>query len=200
MTEFKLKHQNITRCYQHAIFFSTQRGCQTEEEFKMDFLTFCHWLQSTGWATWVRQSSFAFPALYVVHIFGFILLSRRYSGTGWTDAGLVGTIGVRVSCFESNSSVGQSGFCPKPSTGVILFSAGAVNMYTNTAFRVKILMVIGAGLNILLFHKTSYRHVEEWGNQGVTPTSAKVTAIVSLFLWFGIVAMSRVIGFTGAQE
>jgi hypothetical protein len=73
-------------------------------------------------------------------------------------------------------------------------------MYTNTAFRVKMLMVLAAGLDILLFQITTYRSVEEWGQRGATPSSAKVTAAISLFLWFGIAAMSRVIGFTGAQQ
>jgi len=42
--------------------------------------------------------------------------------------------------------------------------------------------------------------VEEWGQSEVTPPSAKLTAAISLFLWLGIAAMSRVIGFTGAQQ
>jgi len=62
------------------------------------------------------------------------------------------------------------------------------------------LLVLGAGLNILLFQITTYRSVEEWGQSEVTPPSAKVTAAISLFLWLGIAAMSRVIGFTGAQQ
>jgi hypothetical protein len=166
----------------------------------MDLLSFCHWLQSTAWATWVRESFNVFPALYVVHIFGFILL---VASTSILDMRMLGW-GMRKRSVSNLAALtlpwAKVGFAVNFITGVILFAAHATDMYTNTAFRVKMLMVLGAGLNILLFQITTNRSVEEWGQSGVTPSSAKVTAAVSLFLWFGIVAMSRVIGFTGTQQ
>jgi hypothetical protein len=163
-------------------------------------LSFCHWLQSTGWATWVRESDNFFPALYVVHIFGFILL---VASTSILDLRMLGWW-MRDRSVSNLAALtlpwAKVGFAGNFITGVILFGAHATDMYTNTAFRVKMLMVLGACLNILLFEITTYRSVEEWGQRGATPSSAKVTAAISLFLWFGIVAMSRVIGFTGAQQ
>ena len=163
-------------------------------------LEFCHWLQSTGWAVWIKESFNVFPALYVLHIFGFILL---VTGTTILDGRMLGWW-VRGRSVSNVSDLtlpwAKAGFALNFVTGFILFASHAVDMYTNTAFRVKMLLVVGAGLNILLFHFTSYRNVEEWGKSGQTPASARTTAIVSLILWFGIVAMSRVIGFTGSQE
>lgn len=164
-------------------------------------LEFCHWLQSTGWAVWIKESFNVFPALYVAHIFGFILL---VAATTILDGRMLGWwIRGRSVSNVSDLSLpwAKAGFTLNFVTGFILFSTHAVDMWTNTAFRVKMLLVIGAGLNILLFHFTSYRNVDEWGqSKGHTPASAKATAIASLILWFGIVAMSRVIGFTGSQE
>jgi hypothetical protein len=163
-------------------------------------LAFCHWLQSTGWAVWIKESFNVFPALHVLHIFGFILL---VAGTTILDGRMLGWW-IRSRSVSNVSDLtlpwAKAGFGLNVTTGFILFAAHAVDMYTNTAFRVKMLLVIGAGLNILLFHLTSYRYVDEWGHREQTPASARATAIVSLILWFGIVAMSRVIGFTGSQE
>jgi hypothetical protein len=166
----------------------------------MDMLSFCHWLQSLGWAVWIKESFNVFPALYVVHIFGFILL---VASTSILDMRMLG-LWVRdrsvANVVKLTLPWAKVGFAGNFITGVILFATHAVDMYTNTAFRVKMLMVLAAGLNILLFQITTYRSVEEWGQRGATPSSAKVTAAISLFLWFGIAAMSRVIGFTGAQQ
>ena len=163
-------------------------------------LAFCHWLQSTGWAVWVKESFNVFPALYVLHIFGFILL---VTGTTILDGRMLGWW-IRSRSVSNVTELtlpwAKAGFTLNFLTGFILFSAHAVDMYSNTAFRVKMLLVVAAGLNILLFHVTSHRNVEEWGKSGLTPASAKATAVISLILWFGIVAMSRVIGFTGTQE
>jgi hypothetical protein len=164
-------------------------------------LAFCHWLQTTGWAVWIKESFNVFPALYVAHIFGFILL---VAATIILDGRMLGwwTRGRSVSNISALTLPWAGvGLGLNFVTGFILFAAHAVDMYTNTAFRVKMLLVIGAGLNLALFHFTSYRNVEEWGQgEGRTPASAKATAIASLIIWFGIVAMSRVIGFTGSQE
>lgn len=166
----------------------------------MDTLSFCHWLQSTAWAVWVKESFNVFPALYVLHIFGFILL---VTGTTILDGRMLGWW-IRSRSVSNVSDLtlpwATAGFGLNFVTGFVLFAAHAVDMYTNTAFRVKMLLVLTAGLNILLFHFTSYRNVAEWGRREHTPPSAKATAVISLVLWFGIVAMSRVIGFTGSQE
>ena len=164
-------------------------------------LEFCHWLQSTGWAVSIKESFNLFPALYVAHIFGFILL---VAGTTVLDGRMLGWW-IRQRSVSNVSDLtlpwAKAGFGLNFITGCILFATHAIDMWTNTAFRVKMLLVIGAGLNILLFHFTSDRNVDEWGKgEGHTPPSAKATAIASLILWFGIVAMSRVIGFTGSQE
>lgn len=166
----------------------------------MNMLSFCHWLQSTGWAVWIKESFNVFPALYVVHIFGFILLVASTSILDMRMMGWWARDRSVSNVAELTLPWAKVGFASNFVTGLILFATHAVDMYTNTAFRVKMLLVLGAALNILLFQVTTYRSVEEWGRSGATPPSAKATAAISLFLWFGIAAMSRVIGFTGAQQ
>jgi len=163
-------------------------------------LPFCHWLQSTGWAVWIKESYNVFPALYVIHIFGFILLVASTSILDMRMLGWWARDRSVSNVAELTLPWAKVGFASNFVTGLILFATHAVDMYTNTAFRVKMLLVLGAALNILLFQVTTYRSVEEWGQGGVTPRSAKATAAISLFLWLGIAAMSRVIGFTGAQQ
>jgi|ERR1700693_1966457 len=162
----------------------------------MHILALCQWLQSTGWATAVRESLYIYPLLYTLHIFGFVVL---VTATATLDLRMLGW-GLRdwsvSSAAELTLPWAKAGLAANVTTGFIVFSSTAVTMYNNTAFRLKMLMVLLAGLNILVFRKTAYRRVGEWGVRGATPTAAKLMAGGSLLLWFGIVAMSRVIGFT----
>jgi hypothetical protein len=73
-------------------------------------------------------------------------------------------------------------------------------MYTNAAFRFKIAMVLVAGLNIFMLERAVKGSEGKWQEPGRTPSSIRWSAVISILLWFGIVAMSRVIGFTGARE
>ena len=73
-------------------------------------------------------------------------------------------------------------------------------MYTNSAFRWKMALVLLAGVNIVLLDTSINRNAGESGERGTIPAAARWGAVISILLWFGIVAMSRVIGFTGAHE
>ena len=80
-------------------------------------------------------------------------------------------------------------------TGTLLFMSEAVKVYTNPAFRVKMLLLFLAGVHALIFHRTIYRNVATWDDTGVLPLGAKVAGFVSILLWIGIVAAGRFIGF-----
>jgi len=87
------------------------------------------------------------------------------------------------------------GFAVQITTGLLLFSSEAVKCYTNIAFRMKMLMILLAGVNALVFHWTAYRSVEKWDDAATTPIAAKFAGSFSILLWFGIVAAGRWIGF-----
>jgi hypothetical protein len=159
-------------------------------------LTFCQWLQALSWARGIRESLSLYPWLYTAHIFGFIILVTATSALnlrmlGWS---------MRNQPLSQISALAlpwaKAGFAVQVTTGFLVFASQAVSMYNNTAFRVKMLMVLLAGANILLFQTAAYRGAGKWQESGATPAGAKLTAVFSILIWFGIVAMSRVIGFT----
>jgi hypothetical protein len=166
----------------------------------MNLLVLCQWLQSTSLATWIRESLNLYPALYTLHIFGFVVM---VTATSVLDLRVLGWgLGDRSVSSVAKLALpwAKAGLAANLVTGFLVFAAQAVDMYTNTAFRWKMLMVLLAGLNIVLVEATIYRTVEDWGQRGTTPAAARLSAMISILLWFGIVAMSRVIGFTGARE
>ena len=88
-----------------------------------------------------------------------------------------------------------AGFAVQVITGAMLFSSEAVHMQRNPAFRLKMLLILLAGVHALVFHLTVYRSVAKWDESAVPPLGAKLAGVFSILLWIGIVAAGRFIGF-----
>ena len=71
---------------------------------------------------------------------------------------------------------------------------GFIGLVGVAAVFVKMLLLVFAGLNALMFHFSAYRKVDRW-ERGTTPFAAKFAGALSILLWFGIVAMGRWIAF-----
>ncbi len=160
-----------------------------------DMMSFCKWLEHTSVGTHVRESLWLFPTIETLHLFGIVLL---VGSTSALDLRLLG-LSLRD---QSVSKVAARllpwawvGFAVQITTGLLLFSSEAVKCYTNIAFRMKMLMILLAGVNALVFHWTAYRSVEKWDDAATTPIAAKFAGSFSILLWFGIVAAGRWIAF-----
>jgi len=161
----------------------------------VSFLAICQWLEGSPVGLTIRQSALLFSALVAIHTLGIILTA----GTIWlVDLRLLG-FGLRR---EPVSNVLQqilpwtwAGFVLMFSTGVLLFCAEAVMVYGSIAFRIKLLLILLAGLNALIFHKTVYRGASTWELSSVTPPRARLAGLLSLTFWIGVVGAGRAIAY-----
>ena len=81
-------------------------------------------------------------------------------------------------------------------TGFLLFSSEAVKMYGNLGFQIKMLLILLAGINALIFHTFTYHSVNKWdAKPEALPIGAKIAGTCSILLWFGIVAAGRWIAY-----
>lgn len=159
------------------------------------FLIFCKSLEHTGWATAIRDSSWLFPIIETLHIFGIISL-----------VGSTSILDLRLMGFtfrdESVSKLAKRflpwawfGFIVQVVTGLLMFASEAVKMYGNWAFQMKMLLILVAGLNAAVFHALAYQSVNKWDHEPVAPMSARVAGTLSILFWFGIVALGRWIAY-----
>ena len=155
----------------------------------------CQWLENTWIGTSVRESLWEFPLIETVHIFGIILL---VGSTSILDLRLLNW------AFKEDavSKLARrylpwtwTGFGIQVVTGLLLFASEATKMYDNRAFQLKMLMILLAGVNALIFHVVAYRSVERWDRAPMTPFAAKCAGTFSILLWFGIVAAGRWIAY-----
>jgi hypothetical protein len=155
----------------------------------------CQWLEQTSIGTTIRESLWLFPIIETVHIFGIILL---VGATSILDLRLMG-LAFRD---ESVSKLAGrfipwalAGFLIQVTTGLLLFSSEATKMYVNAGFKVKMILIAIAGINALVFHSVAYQSVGKWEHDPVGPLSARAAGLISILLWFGIVAAGRWIAY-----
>jgi hypothetical protein len=158
-------------------------------------LEFCQWLDQTAVGSTIRQSLWLFPAIETVHLLGM--------------AALVGTITVldlrllgwampqrRVSEVVARLLPwAWLGFGVQVVTGVLLFSSEAVKIYGNPAFRLKMLLLLLAGIQALIFQTVVSRKLPAWDDRPALPIMEKVMGMISILLWVAIVTAGRFIGF-----
>lgn len=162
----------------------------------MTLIEICEWLEDTAIGTAVRESAFLFPAIESAHVIALTLVV----GTIWiVDLRLLGLASrhKRISRLTAEILPWTWGsFVLATITGALLFTSIATRYYENFPFRMKMLLLVLAGLNMLLFHTTTYRNVLKWDTDANPPAAAKAAAALSIVFWVGIVAFGRWIGFT----
>jgi len=83
-------------------------------------------------------------------------------------------------------------------TGALFFVGEPLQYVDNPAFRLKMLFIVLAGWNVLLFYVTGVAdRIESLEPDDDTPFSAKVFAGTSLFLWVGVIFFGRMLPYLG---
>jgi len=154
---------------------------------------YLEWLYHQPWAAALRESDDAYPLIETVHVLSIAVIAGTVVAM---DLRLLGLILKQ----ESVTRVGRAllpaawcGFAIMLVTGIPLFAAQAVQLYSNPAFRLKILLLVLAGLNAGLFHATTYRGVHAWDDSAIIPVPARVFAVTSIALWSAIIVSGRLI-------
>lgn len=152
-------------------------------------------LQNLGLPTQIRESDWLFPTIETVHVFALVLV-----------VGTIMTVDLRLLGFASKerpySQVASemlpwtwAAFGIAALAGMLMFSSKALTYYSNIPFRLKMVCLLLAGINMAMFHWLGTRHLEAW-DRGRPPRAAKLAGGASLLLWTTIVAAGRWIGFT----
>jgi hypothetical protein len=153
------------------------------------------WLHDTTFGTVVRESTWAEPIIETIHVLtltvflGFvILLDLRL-----LDLALRQTPVSRV--FKQLNPFLFASFGIMLVTGISLFAGDPVLFYGTIFFKLKMLMLLAAALNVVVFKLTLGRRLMQWDVLTRTPRGAKITGILSLVLWISVVVCGRGIAY-----
>ncbi len=161
----------------------------------MTLLGICDWLQNTPWASGIKHSSWQFPLIESIHSLG---LSVMLWPAALLDFRLLGIFMKKRPASEVAAQFLPwvwTGFVVMVSTGLILFASEAVKCYNSPFFRTKVILLVVAGLNALLFHTTVFRDISSWDENDATPWRARLAGGCSLAIWIGVVAMGRALAY-----
>lgn len=154
------------------------------------------WLESWPVSVGIRQSSWMFPAFESVHV---IAITLVVGSVMIVDLRVLGLASLRQRITDLSQSVlpwTWGAFVVALISGAFLFAAKAHTYFDNVNFRLKMLLMAAAFLNMLAFHYGPYRSVRTWDAGRRAPAMAMVGCGLSLTFWVLIVAMGRWIGFS----
>ena len=145
-------------------------------------------IEASRIGTAIRESMWAFPILNGVHLLGLMVAAGTIV---YWDLRLLG-LGLRRTAV---SELGRQllpwtwgGFSVMFVSGSLLAWSEAGRLYNNWFFRIKMLLLLLAGVNVLVFHLTV--------PAAVTPWRARIAGALSLLFWFGLIAAGRAIGYS----
>jgi hypothetical protein len=144
-------------------------------------------------ATALRESDDVFPLIETVHVLAICLIVGTVVTVDLRLLGLIMREQPVTQIARTLLPLTWYGFALMFVTGVPLFAAESLELYSNPAFRLKLVLLVIAGCNALLFHRTVYRSVDAWDKHTNTPLGVKAFASVSILLWSGIVVAGRLI-------
>ena len=161
----------------------------------MSLLGFCQWLGSTEGSIALHESIWAYPIIESLHV---LTLCVFLGLTVMLDLRLLGVTMVRTPASEVAGRLLPwtiAGFAVMVTTGALLFYAIPVKTYLNIFFRIKVALLVLAGVNAAVFQLTIWRSMDQWDVDPVPPLRARLAAGVSLVLWAGIVGAGRMIAY-----
>jgi hypothetical protein len=148
-----------------------------------------------SWLGWAAAGGvpWLWALLGTLHFFGTALL---IGCVATIDLRMLGVArGLPVRPLQRLLPWGGLGFLLTLCTGVGLY-AGNPRQYESLAFLLKMLCVVMAGLNGSLFYTSGLsRRVSPVDAGQDVPMAAKLSAITSLFFWFGVIFWGRMLSF-----
>jgi len=162
----------------------------------MDIPSIIHSIEASAPGEWLRTSVKALPIVESIHV---LAAATVFGSVFIVDLRLLGLPDTRRPVTLVSREVLRltwAAFCVAVLAGMLMFTANAHTYYGNTAFRLKMLALIGAGLNMAIFHGIGAKDLPRWESDATPPLPARLAGGLSILLWIAVVACGRWIGFT----
>ena len=159
------------------------------------FVDFGRWLAGTSWSTGLHESFYMFNWLESTHVLTLMLsLGMLFI----IDLRMVGLAFKNTPASQLASRLDMPmniGFGIMIVTGILLFTA-IPDRYTQSVwFRLKLILLVLAFINALVFRRHMNASVSTWDKDPVPPKRTRIAGATSLALWTLIVICGRFIAY-----
>lgn len=161
----------------------------------MTILDACTWLEATPFAVAISESEWIFPTIETIHV---LALTLVVGSIAMLDLRLLGVSTRKYGVMQLSDETlpwTWTAFVVAAISGALMFASAATKYYDNMPFRIKMVLLVLAGINMAVFHFTAYRAVHDWNFRLPTPAAARVAGVLSLLFWIGVVIAGRWVGF-----
>ena len=161
----------------------------------MFILDICTWIEATPLAVAITESTWMFPTIETIHV---LALTLVVGSIAMLDLRLLGVSTRNVSVMQLSEETlpwTWGAFVVAAITGSLMFASAATKYYHNIPFRMKMVLLVLAGINMAVFHLGAWRAVHAWNHTLPTPRAARYAAGLSLLFWIGVVVAGRWVGF-----
>jgi hypothetical protein len=141
--------------------------------------------------TWIVSSYQVWPALEIIHFLGITLLFGGLLVIDLRMAGYVKSINP-VTVYKLVPVV-VLGFSLCLVTGILFFYGDPATYAGNLMFQLKVLLIMIAGLNVLLYNWKVSPLMVTWTSSTPSPAIAKLVAYASLGIWTAVLLCGRLI-------
>lgn len=152
-------------------------------------------IERTSFGEFVRITPNLYPILMALHVLGIAML---VGPAMVVDLRLLG-IGSRYLSITALARmllpVSRTGFGVVVLTGSCMFAGVALTVGSSAAAKWKAGLLILALLNVAVFHHGIYRSVETWAKSSRTPIAAKISALISMLAWTGVIFAGRFLAY-----
>lgn len=157
-----------------------------------DLLT---WIDASPMAEEIRVSLWLFPALEIAHVAAIALVLGSIARV---DLRLVGLASRHRSITEISREMlpwTWVGFALATVFGVLLFVGQPVRYVEIAFFDAKLILILLAGLNMLVFEYLTRSSVGRWDREPTPPLQVRLAGGLSLAFWISVAICGRFIGF-----
>jgi hypothetical protein len=154
------------------------------------------WLEATSLAVFIHRTAWAFTTVELVHVFAISLVVGTIA---MVDLRLLGLASTKRPFTELAGQVlpfTWVAFVLAVMAGSLLFISQATAYFASTTFRIKMLVIVLAGINMLVFELITVRGVQDWDRKPVPALPARLAGGISLTCWILVVIFGRWTGFT----
>jgi hypothetical protein len=137
------------------------------------------------------NTAWGWPAIESVH---FLALAVLLGTVGLFDLRVLGLApAIPMPALHRLVPFGVAAFAVNAVTGAMFFVSAPDQYAFNPAFRLKLVCMAIAGLNVLVFYSAFARGLRDTGPGAAASLPVKAIAAVSLAAWLGVIAFGRLI-------
>ena len=156
----------------------------------MSLLSICQAIQDSEIGTSIRESIWVFPIIETIHVLGvansvglILMLDLRLTGLGMKSV-------PAAQLMHRLKGWYLTGFAIMMVSGALLFWSEAAKLYNSFTFRMKLLFLILAGINALMFEIFYTPKMAEWEGKEI-PSGARLVGWCSFVFWMAVIGYGR---------